>query len=363
MKICILTLHSQNNNYGSVLQAYSLYSYMQELGHDVTVINYQPYYSNGATSLKMFVRKLATNIVFLPQYIIRKKNFKRILNREKKTKKYSSYLQLQKADLHDDIFVIGSDQVWNPNYLCGNDPAYTFQFIKNRIKISYAASLGTDALSNEQIVELVEKTKSFSNISLREYFSAMQFQKAGRTDAKYVLDPVFLHGREYYRKLEIKPKTEGYILAYIMSKDPFIASVVDAISKKYNKKIIQIGGFAPKCNYDTFDRTAGPEEFLGFVDHADIVVTSSFHGLAFSHIFEKQFLVVMPHDNTLRLENLLESFGTTDRIITEINEVSRILDTKINYQKVNEKIDLLRQESCRYLEDALINCVEKKNDL
>ena len=178
-------------------------------------------------------------------------------------------------------------------------------------------------------------------------------RKAGRKDAEFVLDPVFLHDRAYYRQIAAKPRQNGYILAYIIHKDQFIADVVKMIAQKTNKKVIQIGGFAAKCDYDIFDRTAGPCEFLGLIDNADFVITSSFHGLAFSHIFEKQFSVVMPYDNILRLENILEVFGTQDRVIKKLEDVELELNQKIDYSSVNLKIAALRSKSCDFLEKNL----------
>lgn len=360
MKISLLTLHSQNNNFGSVLQAYSLYSYLQESGHDVTVLNYRPYYSNGAVNIKMLFKKTITNVMFLQNYIKRSKKFNEILNREKTTVKYNSYEQLKNAYLKYDLYMIGSDQVWNPNYLCGKDQAYTFQFVTGKNKMSYAASIGTSELSEEQFCKIVDNIKDFTYASLRENASAVAMQKAGRKDAEYVLDPVFLHDKAYYRQMGEKPQMKGYILAYIIHKDPFIAEVVSTVAKKLNKKVVQIGGFASKCDYDFFDRSAGPRDFLGLIDNADLVITSSFHGLAFSHIFEKQFLVVMPHNNTLRLENILESFGTSCRVVKSINDIDDILSKKTDYQAVNEKINALRDKSCRFLNKALRDFTEGK---
>ena len=113
MKILMLTLHSQNNNFGSVLQANSLYQYMKKLGHDVTVLNYRPYYSNGALNPKLLLKKILINTMFLPQFIRRTKRFNSIIDTEKTTKKYTRTEQLNDIAEQYDIFMIGSDQVWN----------------------------------------------------------------------------------------------------------------------------------------------------------------------------------------------------------------------------------------------------------
>ena len=215
-----------------------------------------------------------------------------LINGEKLTKRYTQYSELKAAAAGFDVFMVGSDQVWNPHYLCGKDPAYYLSFTNSPNKLSYASSIGTSSLSESEIKELIQKTSQFKSISLRENESVQMLHQAGDTRSQYVLDPVFLHDVGFYRAIQSKKKESGYILAYIMQKDPFIAEVTEAIAKKLNKKVIQIGGFASKCTCDKFPRSAGPAEFLSLIDGADFVVTSSFHGTAFSHIYHKQFAVV-----------------------------------------------------------------------
>ena len=352
-KILLLTLHSQNNNFGSVLQAHSLYEFLEELGYNVTVLNYQPYYSNGAISPKMFVKKILTNMLFLPSFLIRTSRFDKIVNSKKLTKKISQKSKLPEIASEYDIFMIGSDQVWNPHYLCGQDDAYFLKFTDSMNKVSYAASIGTKNISDSDLDRIVRDLKEFKYVSLRENDSCKRLAKHGLVNAKYVLDPVFLHDIKYYRAIESKKISErGYILAYVIHRDKFISEVIDEFSKLMNKKVIQIGGFAKKCNSDKFPRSAGPEEFLALIDHADFIVTSSFHGTAFAHIYNKQFAVVMPNGNTLRLENILETAGTEDRVVRDISDVKNMLQ-HIDYKEVNEKISDKRKDSIEYLKDML----------
>ena len=352
MKILMITLHSQNNNYGSVLQAYSLYSFLAEIGHDVTVLDYQPYYSNGITNVKMLFRKAVSNTLFLPQYVVRSKKFNSFIKKEKLSKHCTKYDQLREiADMYD-VLLIGSDQVWNPHYLCGKDPAYTLQFSDSKNKMSYAASIGTEDITYEELQTLLDNIAAFKYVSLREEASTVLLKEHGRIDARYVLDPVFLHDENYYRELQSDIKESGYILAYIMNRDPLIEEIVEGASKKYKKRVIQIGGFMSKCRCDKFYRSAGPEDFLALIDGADYVITSSFHGASFSHIYHKQFLVVMPPANQLRLMNILQTAGTTNRIARKISDLE-ILDSPIDYQYVDERLNRMKVSSKQYLKDSL----------
>ena len=352
MKVLLITLHSQNNNFGSVLQAHSLYSYLTEMGLDVTVLDYRPYYSNGMRDIKSALKMALANTLFFPQYILRSLRFSKLINTAKLTnKRYRKYTELETAAQGFDVFMVGSDQVWNPRYLCGKDPAYYLSFTDSPNKISYASSIGTSSLSETEISDLIQKTLQFKSISLRENESVLMLHKHGDDRPKYVLDPVFLHDIEFYRNLQSKTSETGYILAYIMQKDPFIAEVTETIAKRLNKKIIQIGGFAPKCKYDKYPRSAGPAEFLAFVDGADFIVTSSFHGTAFSHIYHKQFAVVLPKGNTMRIRDILETAGTEDRIIKSIDDIS-IIDKQIDYEAVDIKLNSMRKQSFDFLKQS-----------
>jgi hypothetical protein len=359
-KILLLTLHSQNNNFGSVLQAHSLYKFLEEMGYDITVLNYQPFYSNGAVSPKMFIKKFITNTLFLPMYIIRTKRFNKFVKLKKLTKKIKERAKLEEIAKGFDIFMIGSDQVWNPHYLCGRDEAYFLKFTNSLNKISYAASIGTKDISVNEINNIIDNLKDFKFVTLRENESCIQLKKYGFNNVKYVLDPVFLYDATYYRKLETKNiHKKGYILAYVIHKDSFISKVIDKISIILNKPVIQVGGFAKKCNSSYFPRSAGPLEFLSLMDNADFVITSSFHGTAFAHIFNKQFAVVMPHGNTLRLENILETAGTKNRVINSMEDIDNIFTTPVDYQCVNQKIMDKRKDSIEYLK-LMLDTLERE---
>ncbi len=351
-KVLLLTLHSQNNNFGSVLQAYSLYKYIEGLGCEVTVLNYQPYYNNGAINIKKAIKKLVINTIFFRSYYRRAKRFNLLQKQERSTIKLKNFSSLKQYATGYDVYVIGSDQVWNPAYLCGKDAAYYYKFVDQGKKISYAASMGTQKHDINTLKFIACNIKDFQHVSLRERVSVTQLNSVGYDRAHYVLDPVFLLDVSQYRKMQSQDNHTGYILAYIIHKDKLMVQIVDELAKITRKRVIQIGGFASKCNYDEFPREAGPFDFLSLVDHADFVITSSFHGAAFAHIYQKQFAVVMPNENTLRIENILETAGTQDRVIRSLKDVQKML-TPINYKIVNERINEMRQESKNYLINSL----------
>lgn len=350
--VLIVTLHSQNNNFGSVIQGNSLYSYVKNLGYDVSVLDYRPNYSNGATDFKSRFKRWAANMLFLPQFLIRNRRFNEFINMEKLTSRYTTYQELKDSNLQYDIFLIGSDQVWNSEHNCGKDAAYYLEFTQSPAKIAYAASLGRYINDENVIKTLIANISKFRSIGVRENRSAAQLNEHGMANVQYVLDPVFLFDVNHYRKMQADYKESGYILAYIIHSDPFIALVIKEMARKLNKKVIQIGGLASKCKHDKFPRDAGPREFLSLIDNADFVITSSFHGTAFSLIYEKQFTVVMPHNNTLRIENILETAGLENRTAYTVADLERMLEP-INYTDASKKIDAMRRVSQEYLKNAL----------
>lgn len=359
MKILLTTLHSQNNNFGSVLQAYALYTYLEKQGYEVEILDYRPFYSNGITGIRRFFTKIAANMLFLIPYLIRSRRFETFISAQKLTRRYSSYRELERKPPVADVFLIGSDQVWNTEYRCGNDNAYYLKFVHSPNKLSYAASLGRKVEKTEELVKLKNRLSDFKAVSLREEVSALQLQKIGMTQARYVLDPVFLLDREHYRQLERRVNAENYILAYVIQKDPFMEKVITMLAARLNKKVIQIGGFAKKCQADEIVRTAGPAEFLAYVAQADFVITSSFHGTAFSLIYQKQFAVVMPPTNRLRVENILNSAGLLKRVIHTPDDLA-IVDQVIDYSKVQPNLNRLREISKHFLNDALSGCCVSK---
>jgi hypothetical protein len=321
------------------------------MGLDVTILDYRPYYSNGIRDMKTALKKVLANTIFFPQYIIRSLRFSKLINTAKLTRRYTKYTELEVATAGFDVFMIGSDQVWNPRYLCGKDPTYYLSFTDSPNKLSYASSIGTSSISETEISDLIKNTLQFRSISLREKESVLMLHRHGDDRPKYVLDPVFLHDIGFYRSIQSKTSEAGYVLAYIMQKDSFIAEVTEAIAKRLNKKVIQIGGFASKCKYDKYPRAAGPAEFLALIDGADFIVTSSFHGTSFSHIYHKQFVVVLPKGNTMRIRDILKTAGTEDRIIKSIDDI-RIVDKQIDYDVVDIKINSMRKQSYDFLRQS-----------
>ncbi len=357
MKIKIITIHNVENNFGSTIQSCSMCEFLNEIGFDTELIDYIPNYKNKFGRLITLI----VNLLFFPYYLKRKLNFiKYYQEHARLTKRYTNFSQLNRTPPLADVYITGSDQVWNPYFPCGQDDAYYLKFSKGTNKMSYASSMGR-LLETEDLISLKEKIRDYKHISIREKKSCDQLKSIGIDNATHVLDPVFFYKKEYYQK-NLRPNQFGrYLLIYAINPDDLLENIAKEIAQKNNLKIILIGGFRKKCMCDTFLRAAGPNDFLQLLNHAQFILTSSFHGVALSIILNKPFAVIKPRINFLRIENILKTAGITNRLIKNTDDLQK-LSNQIDYDQVNFNIDSMRKESIEFLVKSLEHFV-KANDI
>lgn len=348
MKIKIISIHDIGTNFGSTLQACSLYDYIVSLGYnDVHVINYKPCYAYHHGKIGQFIKK----ILFFKDVVKQNKRFKAYYCQHcNLTPLYETFDDL-KNEAISDVFIVGSDQVWNEYYDGGRDPAYYLKFTYSLNKMSYAASVGQKQ-SEEAIKRLVNNISDFRFVSVREQASVSQLAEAGREDAVHVLDPVFLMDKEYYIDQEFENIYGDYILVYVVHSDPFLDSVVGVLAKKLHAKIVLIGGFMQKIKHDYYLRDIGPKEFVNLIYNAKFVVANSFHATAFSIIMNKQFALINPKASPLRLSDMLTIAGINNRIITSFEDIEKVL-IPIDYNRVNETIKYEKEKSRVFLKQCL----------
>lgn len=367
MKIGIITFQYANN-YGALLQAYALRKYLLDLGNEVRIINYDnsKLYMKNRSLRKKIITKVWMAISFF-------------LGRNKKYKKFemfrNNYLMLEKnkitnknhlyqyiADLNFDVYIVGSDQVWNP-YITMNDDIYYLSFSDSKKKIAYAASFGVDDFPYEYKNIFLKCINKFNFISVREKTGKNILNKMGITDISIVLDPVFLLGKNQWSDFAEIKEYEPYIFCYYMPGDKKceenIKEIALKLKNKFGYKIINIGRKEyKKFLNDGIDIvSASPNEFLGYFKNASFIITNSFHGTAFSLIFEKNFYSVVNLSNSgkgklsSRIVDLLESIGLKNNIID--NDSENIDNIFIDYDEIKFKINMLKEQSKNFLETAL----------
>lgn len=373
MKIGILTLYYRNHNFGGLLQAYAL----QKAVEGMEISAEQICYKMGQAPKS---RKIILNIGYKGVWGTIKMLFK--------SNRKANRLELARSDAFDrfekivphsnliydfnslaeavsvyDAFIVGSDQVWN----AGSDfPRFCLDFVKGKRKLSYAASLNADSLTRKQQTELVQYLNDFSGISVREQDIANILKTLVRKDIRCVMDPVFLLDDNEWRRISKKPKLrEDYVLCYLLGDDRKQRDTVAEFAQSTNCKLVFFPHIINECyrecdsNFgDVQETSGGPEEFLGWIENAKYVITDSFHAMAFSVIFHKNFFALPRYVQgkkkmNNRQTNFLESVGLGKRFV-DIDGLKAFRNNEqINYTDVDNVIAQRRQESFNYLKTAL----------
>lgn len=333
MKIKTITCHDVYN-LGASLQAYALQIYLQNEGHDVEIIDYKPDYLSGHFNLwgvgnpiynKPIIKQLylAAKLPGRLKALKRKKVFDQFTHQYLRlTKRYHSNEELKTDPPVADVYIAGSDQIWNTLFPNGKDPAFYLDFVpQGKKKISYAASFATKEIAGGWTPFVKKMLANLDAVSVREKSSLPLLSSLGRPDGVAVCDPVFLLDQNEWEKIMNKTISldEDYILTYDFENNPIIKEIAQNIKKEKGYKIYNVGPF--KMSYaDKNFVNAGPLEFLSLVKHSSFVISNSFHATAFSLIFQKNFCVVNRKEGiNERMESLLADFQLEDRIISEYN--------------------------------------------
>lgn len=368
MKIATITCHDVYN-YGASLQAYALQTYCRSLGMDYEIINYKPsYLSNqyklGAVSNPRYDVILVKQLYLLAKLPGRLRGLKRKRKFDEFTQKYLT-LSHKRYDSSEaierdcplaNLYIAGSDQIWNTLFPNGKDPAFYLDFVKrNGRKISYAASFATDRIHDGHDEFVKEKLRNFDAISVRESSALRLLSELGRDDGQLVCDPVFLLTSDEWRKLI--PKAENnkaeYIFVYDCERSQTIRNVAEELRRRTGLKIFTVSGTYGK--YADIDLSlGGPLEFLQLLSGARYVIANSFHALAFSIIFEKDFFIINRSEGiNARMRDFLSYLGLSERLISGSEEM--ILE-KIDYSVVrslkNKLVDNSKSFLCEQIDKA-----------
>lgn len=347
MEIKIITLHSLFNP-GSAFQAFALQKYLSK-EHKVQIIDYRPAYSRYVGS---FVKSMIKNILFFRLRMREAKKFHVFMNKYMNlTQTYYTYKSLCKANLSADLFIAGSDQLWNTDYPCGNDNAFYLDFIKNTKKITYSTSVGKKIIDKKNLSKIRIFADSFSSIAVREKDTAIQLTEKLNRTVTWVCDPVFLLDRNVYDSM-IDQKSQfdkPYVFVYLSPKSPMLDTLIEHYRSK-GLKIVLGGGYnRSRCYCDVHLKDMGPLDFLNCIKFAEVVVSTSFHATAFCHIYHKEFVTILPHTNGERIVSLLEQTALMNRSVTNLVDIEAIEKT-IDWNNVNKRLNKYVQESKLYLQ-------------
>ena len=356
MKIGTLTFH-RAQNYGGVLQSYALVEFLRLHGYDAEIADYHCPNIDSAykliltKSLKSFV----VSLLYLHKNIKAKKNFSTF---RKRYQRISKQVFRKAEDFTDqyDVCIMGSDQVWTLRLIGGFNPVFYGDFSPAIRKVGYAVSIAeTKDFTEDERKKMASKVANFSHFSTREDSLRDELQRLTDREVESVLDPSLLLTMDEYAPIIEEPSEKDYVLYYQQEYHPQTKHLVVDIAKQIGaKKVVVVTGFKEKYDfpysyYDTSNLSV--PLFLGLYKNAKAVITSSFHGTAYSLVFRKDFYFV---DNKApdRARNLLKKCGAEDRLI---HSTDKIVFSKVDYSKVEPMLNHAREHSINFLLKAIEN--------
>lgn len=381
MKSAILTLFYQNYNYGGILQGYALQQELKKIGVESEILNLDRkkmsrFSSKGHSKNKSTISRLKTKVnSFISSWCLKKRreayrNF--IDNYVKCSDVVYTDDNIKTANEKYDIFITGSDQVWSE--LSGRDATFLNFVEDDSRKCSYAASIGSDEVSDEYLEYMKAALESFSAISVREKKAASILASVGEKDISVVLDPVFFIDAARWKELAdcVKKtfvnKCNSYGFMYFLGDGRSAKALVTSVCRERKLDSIMIPYGKMKINMDDMFICAkkvidaGPLEFLRLINEAECVFTDSYHCVAFSIILNKPFVVFGREDKNRRvamnsrIDNLLEIFSLEKRRVVNLDSMEKIeelLCEKIDWENVNSIICKKRVEGEQFLRNAV----------
>lgn len=360
MKIGIISFYYNSENYGANLQAYALCEVLKSFNIDAEQVSYCD---------NTIIKKIASNL------LIRKRSSKRLIGLNKRKNAIKRFREsiphskvyyrntIEKANAHYDGFIVGSDQVWNPSWLTR---AYTLEFADaNKLKVSYAASIGKNTLTEEEKRVFKKILEHFDYISVREPESIELLSGLTQKSVSWALDPTMIIGKDSWDAI-CAPKLidEDYMFCYFLKDNQKTRDVASDYANKHQLKIVTIPHLSyiyRKCDdgfgdYQLYD--IDPTDFISLIRYAKYVFTDSFHAAVFSHLYKREFVVFSQtgQQSMVRMNSLTEMFGTQERHIfddekfrTEIIESLKPID----YTKPNERYNRMKEQSINFIKHAI----------
>lgn len=381
-KIGILTYHAADN-YGSVLQAYALNRFLVEnFSGECEIINYRSELQQKMYALyfeNKSIKDIFKNLYIF--FVLKSKRLSKIYDflafRKKYLKMYPQNPTSSIADLElnrYDAIVCGSDQIWNVRVKDYNDIYMLKSVPAPCCKLSYAASMGgVDLkLTEEETREIHKNLKDYVGISVRENVARKMLSECSLDNVETNIDPTFLLTAEQWKNI-MSPRIvkEEYIFFYSVDYNEESVKIAEWYGEKLNLPVIYVNtswrSYFIKEGQMRCADTAKIEDFLSLVYYAKAVLSGSFHGTAFSLIFNKPFYRIQRNRNQKaviddRVRSLFSVLDVPDREISAKNykdKVDNLFD--IEYQTVNKNIQNAREKARKYFGDTLAKEVENEN--
>lgn len=373
----LMTIESKIYNYGGVLQEFALQQIINSLGFECVIINYDRKYDQCIFSIKNDIRNMSWNKI--KNRISTKKTIAARMKIEKEIKIRHKAFDLFREEFLDFTeccnvntvtdtvsnlkqFVCGSDQIWNPDYCI---PALFLEFVPDgKKRIIYAASVGKEFLKNRELRQYKHYFDNLDFISVREESAKKNLEAVTKKPIQVVLDPTLLLDKKAWKTFSKSNRYNNYIFCYFLGEEKGKRLEVIEYAKKNGLKIITLPYLLEKQNSADFGFgdvqlfDVGPQELLGLIENAKIVLTDSFHVSVFSIIFKKQFYVfgrnIGNYNMNTRIDDLLKCFGLEKHYLKPGElELKKVLSTELIYNDTAYKKRYAA--SISYLNNALNN--------
>lgn len=361
-KVAILTFH-RALNYGAKYQAFALLSAINQYC-DGYILDYRCEQIEKFYYDKVGMKGKCKNILkwmLFPKYMkdlkCRKQRFQKFDFFYKYSKTFTSQ-NINEADQEFDVFIAGSDQIWNP-ILTGNDLNFFLPFCEEEKRNAYAASLGKAKLTDFNGDNLNELLKNFKTITVREVSMVDSIKSlVPEVNPLSVCDPVFLlEASEWKTRLHLKKtiSEEKYIFIYIVAPQTYAIDKAQQIAKQkgWNIKYIDMG--RTRCEGIEAVNDAGPIEFLNLMINAELVITTSFHALALSMIFHKPVQFELSKEKINANARLVDLATQVNMMKYEITTVDNVIYDDYEWGRIDNVIAEMRNDAT----DLLLKMIGK----
>lgn len=366
-KIGVLTILPRNNNYGGILQGYALTTFLKQLGFEVYLISRIRNKPSFKSKLKKFIKEVIFRENIVDSYSVISRNMiyfeeKYIQPRTELIQSDQEFSLLKKYNF--DSVIVGSDQVWRKAFNDDRKANFFLNFIEDSkiTKIAYAASFGVNTwdynpIETKYYSQLIQ---SFKAVSVREESGVQLCRENLSIEAKVMIDPTMLLTPSDYTalaKAENEPKSNGELLYYFLSPDAWKKQVLEMVSTELGLTNFSVNRISNNSQSPIKDQIYPTVTawLKGFMD-AHFVVTDSFHGCAFSILFNKPFVVCSNQSGgNARFETLLKTFGLEHRFINNNQRVqTSILKEPINWDSVNSILEDKRKASIEFMTSSIL---------
>ena len=376
-RVGIVTYYGEN--YGGMLQAYALQRYVKNLGYECKIISNDFIYANNAhidkkktmlNKLKVFVKNpfkyLKRRQIMrshLSERTLKRAYFREFLDKniEIDYTGYSSYEQYVENPPEYDVYLSGSDQIWNPN-LYSKSGYYFCDFAPEGAKrISFASSIGVSTITGEQVAFMKRYLNKMDVISTRETDGSKIVSEITGKDIRTVIDPTLLLNGEQWLEIASKPLVDRpYIFCYLFGERDYISKVKEQVRKLTGLELVCIPYVAREMGGDdTKIFEAGPAEFVSLIKNAELVLTDSFHATAFSINLKTPFLSLCRFAKSdtksmnSRLNTILGLVGLEDRLIDENDNITKEMLFDIDFERAHLRLNERRKEDIEFLKNAI----------